>query len=229
VVLAAKEAESPGASDAFEQLCRTYWPPLYAFIRREGHDDAEAKDLTQEFFLRLIERDYLRRLRHREGKFRSFMLTFLKHFLMEQRGKAKAQKRGGDKVFVPLQQNGEDGAYLNEPVDNLSPDQVFERRWAQTVFQVTLNRLRDEYAETGRGAFFDLLKDFQPREAGAPSYMEIGERFGMTEAAVKSAVQRMRQRHREILREEIAHTVTSPEEIDEEIRHLREVLSGTRD
>jgi RNA polymerase sigma factor (sigma-70 family) len=229
VVLAAKNGDSTTASEALEKLCRTYWPPLYAFIRREGYDDTEAKDLTQEFFLKLIERDYLQHLRHQRGRFRSFMLTLLKHFLLEQRGKANAQKRGGGKTPISLDQIAEEGSYLAEPVDHFSPDQVFERRWAQTVFQVALNRLRTEYVEIGRGAFFDLLKDFQPREPGALSYADIGARFGMTEPAVKSAVQRMRQRHREILREEIAHTVTSPEEIVEEIRHLRDVLSGMRD
>ena len=228
VVLAAKNGEAPRASEALEQLCRAYWPPLYAFIRREGHDEAEAKDLTQEFFFRMIERDFLQHLRHQHGRFRSFILTFLKNFLLEQRGKAAAQKRGGGKIFLPLDPTGEAGAYFAEPVDNLSPDQVFERRWAQTVFQVALNRLREEYVASGRSPFFDSLKDFQPREPGAPSYAEIGVKFGITEAAVKSAVQRMRQRHREILREEIAHTVTSPAEVDEEIRHLREVLAGAR-
>ncbi len=225
-MLAARNGKDPQASEALSQLCRAYWPPLYGFIRRQGHEEAEAKDLTQEFFLKLIERDYLQHLKHQRGRFRSFMLTLLKNFLLEQRGRANAQKRGGGKLFIPLEQMGEDGAFLNEPVDSLSPDQVFERRWAQTVFQAALKRLRDEYVESGRGAFFDLLKDFQPREPGAPTYAEIGRQFGMTEAAVKSSVQRMRQRHREILREEIAHTVTAPEEVDEEIRHLREVLSG---
>ncbi len=228
VVLAAKDHGSASAGEALEKLCRTYWPPLYAFIRRKGHDESEAKDLTQEFFLKLIERDYLQHLRHQRGKFRSFMLTLLNHFLMEQHGRASTQKRGGGRSPVSLEQMAEEGSYLGEPVDHFSPDQVFERRWAQTVFQVALNRLRDEYIETGRGPFFNLLKDFQPREPGAPSYGEIGARFGMTEAAVKSAVQRMRQRHREILREEIAQTVSGPEEIDQEIRHLREVLSGPR-
>jgi len=228
VVLAAKNGDSQVATEALEKLCQTYWPPLFAFIRREGHDDAEAKDLTQEFFLKLIERDYLQHLRHQRGKFRSFMLTLLKHFLLEQRGKAKAQKRGGGKEPISLEQIAEEGSYLAEPVDHFSPDQVFELRWAQTLFQVALSRLRTEYVETGRGAFFELLKDFQPREPGAPSYAEVGARFGMTEAAVKSAVQRMRQRHREILREEIANTVTRPEEVEEEIRQLKEILSEAR-
>ena len=228
-MLAARNGDAATASAALEKLCRTYWPPLYAFIRREGCEEAEAKDLTQEFFLKLIEREYLQHLRHQRGKFRSFILTLLKHFLQEQRGKARAQKRGGGTPALSLEQMAEEGSYLAEPADHFSPDQVFERRWAQTVFQVALNRLRQEYVESGRGAFFDLLKDFQPRAPGAPSYGEIGGRFGMTEAAVKSAVQRLRQRHREILREEIAHTVTKPEEIEEEIRHLRDVLSAMRD
>jgi RNA polymerase sigma-70 factor (ECF subfamily) len=226
VVLTARDGSVPEATAALERLCQTYWPPLYAFIRRQGHDETEAKDLTQEFFLRLIDREFLQRLRHQDGKFRSFLLTFLKHFLMEQRGKGKAQKRGGGKVILSLEQLAEQGSYLNEPVDDMSPDQVFERRWAQTVFQAALNRLREEYASAGKTEFFELLKDLQPRESGAPSYAEIGTRFGMTEAAVKSAVQRMRARHREILRKEIAQTVMRPDEIDDEIRHLREVLSG---
>jgi RNA polymerase sigma factor (sigma-70 family) len=228
-VLAAKEGGSPAASEALEKLCKTYWPPVYSFVRRQEHNDAEAKDLTQEFFLRLIERDFLQHLRHQRGKFRSFLLTFLKHFLLDQRAKGATQKRGGGKAVLSLDETDEHGRYLREPVDNLSPDEVFERRWAQRVFQVALTRLRDEYHESGRRDFFDMMKDFQPREPGAPSYAEIGERFGMTEAAVKSAVQRMRQRQRDILREEIAHTVTKPEEIDEEIQHLSEVLARARD
>jgi RNA polymerase sigma factor (sigma-70 family) len=225
VVLAAKEGDSATASKALEKLCQTYWPPLYAFILRDGYDACEAKDLTQEFFFRLIERDILQRLRHQQGKFRSFLLTFLKHFLQEHRGKAMAQKRGGGTVFVSLDALTEEAVYLSEIVDNCSPDQVFERRWAQAVFQDTVNRLRRDYLEAGKGALFDLLKDYQPREPGAPSYAEIGALLGMSEAAVKSAMQRMRQRHREILREVIARTVARPDEIEDEIRHLREILS----
>jgi RNA polymerase sigma-70 factor (ECF subfamily) len=226
VVLAAREGDSATASEALEKLCRSYWPPLYAFIRREGYGEAEAKDLTQEFFVRLIHRDFLQRLRHQEGKFRSFLLTVLKNFLLEQRGKAGAQKRGGGKIIVSLEQVMEEGSFLNEPVDAYTPDQVFERRWAQTIFQAALQRLRDEYAAAGKAEFYDLLKDSQPRGEGHLSYVQIGARFNMTEAAVKSAVQRMRARHRELLRQEIANTVTRPDEIEEEIRHLREVLSG---
>ncbi len=225
VVLAARKGDTAGASAALEKLCQIYWPPLYEFIRREGYDESEAKDLTQEFFLKLIERDYLQHLRHQRGKFRSFILTVLKHFLQEQRERAGAQKRGGGKVVISLDQLAAEGPYGAEPVDHFSPEHAFERRWAQTVLQTVLNRLADEYDALGKAALFDVLKDFQPRERDALSYAEIGERFGMTEAAVKSAAQRMRLRHREILREEIAHTVTRPEDVDDEIRRLREVLA----
>ena len=224
VVLAAKEGDSSEVAGALEKLCRTYWPPLYAYIRRDGWDKTEAQDLTQEFFARLLARDYLQQLRHQEGKFRSFLLAYLKNFLSEQRRRAGAQKRGGDCVFVSLDAPAGDEGYLLEPVDELTPDQVFERRWAQAILQTALDRLRGEFTGRGQAALFERLQDYQPRETGGQSYAQLGDDLGMTEAAVKSAVQRMRQRHRELLREEIAQTVTRPEEIEEELRHFRAVL-----
>jgi RNA polymerase sigma factor (sigma-70 family) len=225
VVLAARDPETPQASQAMEKLCRTYWPPLYAYIRREGCGVAESHDLTQEFFARLLEKDYLSRLHHQRGKFRSFLLTILKNFLSEQRRKAGAQKRGGGQVFISLDANTEEEGYLREPVDALTPDQVFERRWAQTVLQTALGRLREEYSLRGQLKLFERLQDYQPREPGGLSYAQLGDELGMTEAAVKSAVQRMRQRHRELLRDEISHTVSQPGEIEEEIRHFRALLA----
>ena len=228
VVLAAKQGEPSEAAAALEKLCRTYWPPLYAYIRRDGHDVTEAQDLTQEFFGRLLSRDYLQRLQQQQGKFRSFLLAYLKNFLSEQRRKAGAQKRGGGRVFVSLDDPaGEDG-YRLEPVDDLTPDQVFERRWAQTVMQTALDRLREEYAARGQAGLFQRLQDYQPHEPGGQSYAQLGDELAMTEAAVKSAVQRMRRRHGEVLREEVAHTVTRPEEIDEELRHFRALLGRAR-
>ena len=228
VVLAAKQGDVSHAAAALEKLCRTYWPPLYAYIRRDGQNATEAQDLTQEFFARLLARDYLQHLHHQQGKFRSFLLSYLKNFLSEQRRKAGAQKRGGGCVLISLDEAaGEDG-YLFEPVDELTPDQVFERRWAQTVLQTALDRLREEYTARGQTALFELLQDYQPREPGGRSYAQLGDELAMTEAAVKSAVQRMRQRHRELLREEIAQTVTRPEEIEEEIRHFRALLGRAR-
>ncbi len=223
--MAAKRGESPDAIQAMEKLCRAYWPPLYAFIRRDGHDATEAQDLTQEFFARLLERDYLARLDPQRGKFRSFLLAFLKHFLSEQRDKARAQKRGGGHTVLSLDAlEGEEG-YLAELVDPVTPEQIFERRWVQTLLQRAFDCLAAEYAQVDKAALFEALKDFQPRQSGSLTYTQIGARLGLTEAAVKSAMQRLRQRHREILREEIAQTVTSAKEVEEEIRHMREVLN----
>jgi RNA polymerase sigma-70 factor (ECF subfamily) len=224
VVLTARQPDSPQAAAAMEQLCRTYWPPLFAFIRRDGRTVAEAEDLTQEFFARFLEKDQLAHLRHQRGKFRSFLLTLLKHFLAEQRNRARAQKRGGGQAVLSLDQLREEGAHGLEPADHFTPDQAFDRRWAEIVLQQALNRLEQEYAQAGNAALFAHLKDFQPHAPGGLSHAELGARLGKSEAAIKSAALRLRRRHREILREEIAHTVTRPEEIDEEIRHLLTVL-----
>ncbi|MCL4180862.1 MAG: sigma-70 family RNA polymerase sigma factor [Verrucomicrobia bacterium] len=228
VVMAAKQGDDSIAAVALEKLCRTYWLPLYAYIRRDGQNATEAQDLTQEFFARLLARDYLQHLHHQNGKFRSFLLAYLKNFLSEQRRKTGAQKRGGGCVFVPLDEPAGEEGYLLEPVDELTAEQVFERRWAQTVLQTALDRLRAEYAARGQTPLFERLQDYQPREPGGQSYAQLGDEFGMTEAAIKSAVQRMRQRHRELLREEIAQTVTRPEEIEEELRYFRDLLGRAR-
>ncbi len=225
VVLAARDGGSPPADEAMEKLCRAYWPPLYAYIRREGHSATDAQDLTQEFFARLLAKDYLQHLRHQEGKFRSFLLTFLKHFLSDERDKAGAQKRGGGKIFVSLDETSAEERYLNAPVNGLSPDQIFDRRWAQTVMERALSRLREEYVVGGKAELFEQLKDVQPGEHGESSYAEIGARLGLARGTIASAVHRLRKRHREILREEIAQTVARPEEIDGEIRNLLAVLT----
>src|SRR5262249_515614 len=225
VVVAAKDGDPSEAANALEKLCHTYWPPLYNYIRRDGHSPEDAQDLTQEFFSPLLTKDYLAYLRDQRGKFRSFLLTFLKHFLSDQRDKAAAQKRGGGKQFVPLDATSAEETNFLQLVDPIGPEQLFERRWAQTVLERALERLRQEYAAIGKLELFDSLKDLQPGERGTASYAELGQRFGMSESAIKSAVHRLRQRHRELLREEIAHTVARPEEIDEEIRYLLGVLS----
>jgi RNA polymerase sigma-70 factor (ECF subfamily) len=225
VVLAARDGECPGASEALNELCRAYWPPLYSYIRRQGHGVAEAQDLTQEFFARLLERDYLARLDQQRGKFRSFLLAFVKHFLSEQREKAGAQKRGGGQTLLSLDAGEGEEGYLSEPADELTPEQIFERRWVQTLLQRAFNRLAAEYAAADKSALFEALKDFQPRQPGSLTFAQIGARLGTSEAAVKSAMQRMRQRHREILRAEIAQTVNSAKEVDEEVRHMRKVMN----
>lgn len=225
VVLAAQDGNSNGVPDALNDLCRSYWSPIYSYIRCQGHGPPEAQDLTQDFFARLLQREYLSRVDHQRGKFRSFLLAYVKHFLSEQRNKARAQKRGGGQKLLSLDAAREEEGFVSEPVDQLTPDQTFERRWAQALLERALKRLEVEYVEADKGALFEALKDFQPRQPGSLTYAQIGENLGTTETAIKSAVQRLRQRHREILREEIAQTVDSAKEVEEEIRHLREVLN----
>lgn len=225
VVLAARGGDPVRGNEALEKLCAAYWRPLYAFIRRNGYGPADAQDLTQEFFARLLSKDYLRHLQDQRGKFRSFLLTFAKHFLADERDKAAAQKRGGGKSLISLDAEaaaGEERLLVESSM--LGPDQLFEKRWAQTVLEEALRRLAAEYAAGGNGALFEKLKDIQPGEHGAVGYVGIGADLGMSEAAIKSAVHRLRRRHREILREEIAQTVTRVEDVDEEIRYFIEVI-----
>lgn len=224
VVLRARKKDSPDAAAARERLCRTYWPPLYNYLRRDGYSVEDAKDLTQEFLSRFLHRDWLDHLRDQRGTFRSFLLTFLKHFLSDQRERANAQKRGGGKTVVSLDDTSVEDRCL-EPAQGLSPDQIFERRWAETVLEQAVKRLREKYTALKKSALFDQIKDFQPGKHGALSYADVGAQLGMTETAMKSAVHRFRLRHREILREEIAHTVVSPDEIDGEIQYLLAILN----
>jgi RNA polymerase sigma factor (sigma-70 family) len=224
VVWRARGAATAAAEEALNKLCCTYWPPLYAYIRRQGYDAANAQDLTQEFLSRFIQKDWLNHLHDQRGKFRSFLLTFLKHFLSDERDKAATQKRGGEKSFISLDDSSVDERSFSGPSER-SPEQEFERRWAETVLEQAVKRLREEYTALKKGALFERLKDFQPGKHGALSYADAGAQLGMTETAIKSAVHRFRLRHREILREEIAHTVVSPDEIDGEIQYLLTVLS----
>jgi RNA polymerase sigma-70 factor (ECF subfamily) len=220
VVLEAKGGDTARANEALEKLCHVYWPPVYAFIRRNGFNSADAQDLTQEFFYRLLTKEYLRHLQDQRGKFRSFLLTFVKHFLSDERDKASAQKRGGGQMLFSLDDTTGEALFQAETATQLGPDQLFERSWAQTVVQQALHRLAGEYAQSGKANLYEKLKELQPGEHGSISYADIGVELGMSETAVKSAVHRLRRRHREILREEIAHTVTRAEDVDDEIRYL---------
>ena len=220
VVLAAKNTSSPGAEAAMEKLCRAYWSPLYAFVRRQGLGSEDAEDLTQEFFSRLVWRDWLGELHHRRGKFRSFLLTFLKRILSDQRDRAFALKRGGPHALVSIDQyDGEERERI-EPVDRMTADQIHERFWAQALMSRAAERLHEEYVADGKEELFEQLKDRQPCEHGPLTYADLGARLGLSTQALKSAVHRLRRRHRDILREEIARTVASPADVDEEIRHL---------
>jgi RNA polymerase sigma-70 factor (ECF subfamily) len=226
VVLAAGNDESPGSREALARLCETYWYPLYAFARRWGHTADEAQDLTQGFFARLLEKHYLGDVRPERGRFRSFLLASLKHFLLNERDRVLAQKRGGGHVPVPLEIDTAEGRYRLEPSDTATPETIFERRWALTLLDRVGARLREEYAESDRKELFERLEGFLTGQSATPKYAEVGEALGMTEGAVKVAVHRLRRRFGEVLRDEIADTVADPADIEDEIRYLFKVLGA---
>jgi RNA polymerase sigma-70 factor (ECF subfamily) len=211
-------------AEALETLCRAYWYPLYAYVRRRGFGPEQAQDLTQEFFARLLKQNYPAQADRAKGKFRSFLLLTLNHFLADEFDRANTLKRGGGRVFISLDQETAEGRYCREPAHELSPEKLFERRWAQSILENALRRLRDEYAaEPGAYA---VLKAFEPGEQPTLPYAEAAARLGITESALKSKVHRLRQRHRELVREVIAQTVCTVAEVDEELRHLIAVLGG---
>jgi RNA polymerase sigma-70 factor (ECF subfamily) len=226
VVLSAREHDSPQAAAALEKLCRTYWYPLYAFVRRQGHDEPSAKDLTQEFFLRLLHKNRLDHVQREKGRFRSFLLASLKHFLADEWDKAQALKRGGSQALLSLDDDTAEDRYQLEPADNMTPDKLFEQRWALILLDQSKTRLKEEYVQAGKADFYERLRVFEAADPDAPTYAEVAAEFGLTESAVKSAVHRLRQRYGELVREEVAHTVDSPAEVDEELRHLIGVLAG---
>ena len=225
VVLEA-QGESPAAKAALEKLCRTYWRPIYGFVRRQGARPEEAKDLTQGFFALLLERRDLNTVRKEKGRLRSYLLTSLKHFLTNERNRAMAIKRGEGQRLIPLEDLREREAVGFEPTDTLTAEQIYERGWALALLDQVLTRLGEEYRAAGPAAagLFDQLQKLLTDESDRPSQAEIAGELGMTENAVKQAFHRLRQRYRELLREEIAHTVMLPGDIDDELRHLIAVL-----
>jgi RNA polymerase sigma-70 factor (ECF subfamily) len=225
VVLAAGSSDSTHARDALETLCRTYWHPIYAYVRRQGHSPHDAQDLTQEFFARLLQKNYLGGVDRAKGRFRSFLLVCLKHFLANEWDKAGAQKRGAHPVLIPINVQSAETAYGLEPAESQTADKIFERRWALTLLDQVLARLRAEYTRDGKAKAFNELKSTLTGERRSVPYAEVGVRLAMSEGAVKVAVHRLRQRYRELLREEIAHTVSGPEQVEEEIRALFSALS----
>jgi RNA polymerase sigma-70 factor (ECF subfamily) len=223
VVLAA-QGPSPAAQAALEKLCRTYWRPIYGFVRRQGTESEEAKDLTQGFFALLLERRDLDTVRKEKGRLRSYLLTSLKHFLTNERQRAMAIKRGEGQRLVPLDQFHEGEPAGFEPADTSTADQIYERRWALALLDQVLTRLGDEYRNAGNVVLFERLKALLTDETDHPSQAQIADELGMTENAVKQAFHRMRERYRQLLREEIAHTVMVPGDIEDELRHLIAVL-----
>jgi RNA polymerase sigma-70 factor (ECF subfamily) len=205
---------------ALEELCRTYWYPLYAFVRRQGHAPSDAQDLTQAFFARLLEKNYVADAQQEKGKFRTFLLIALKRFLADEWGRQHAQKRGGFQTVVSIDAEQAESRLSAEPAHDLPPDVVFERQWALTLIEQARLRLRDEYAESGRAVLFENLEGCLTKNETTAPYAEIATRLKLTVPAIKMAVQRLRARYRELLREEIGKTVATTEEIHEEIRHL---------
>jgi len=226
VVLSAADASAPGAQEALEKLCRIYWYPLYLYVRQRGHEQHDAQDLTQEFFLRLLEKQYLAQVDPCRGKFRSFLIVAVNHFLANQWDRAKAAKRGGRITFVSFDEALAEQRYAIEAATDASPEKTFERRWAVTLLGQVLVRLRDEFAQAGKIQQFESLKIFLSGEKPSVSYAELAARLQTTEAALKMAVLRMRQRCGELLREEIATTVADPQQVEEEIRCLFAIMGA---
>ena len=224
VVLAAREPDAPQATAALEKLCRAYWYPLYAYVRRKGYDAHDAQDLTQEFFARLLARNYLNVADRNKGKFRSFLLGSLEHFLAREWTKAHAQKRGGGQTVFSLDEVDAENRYLLEPACELTADRIFDRRWATTLLNQAMARLREECMANHKADLFTKVEGLLSGEKGEASYSEIAVALNMSEGAIKVAVHRLRQRYGELVRDEIAQTVNNPEEVDEELRYLFAVL-----
>ena len=226
VLAAAAQSDSTHARDSLEKLCQIYWPSIYAFVRREGHDPHDAQDLTQEFFARLLEKNYLADVDRGKGRFRSVLLASLKNFLANEWDKAQTQKRGGGKTFVPIDAQSAETRFGVDPADPQSADKIFDRQWAVTLLEQVLQRLRREFVAEGKEELFDQLKPTLTEASRAVSYAEIGARLGMSEGAVKVAVYRLRQRYRDLIRAEIAETVSSAAEVEDELRSLFAALAS---
>ena len=226
VVLAAREKDGAAAREALASLCATYWYPLYAFIRRHGSSPHDAEDLTQEFFFRFLERNALERVQPAAGKFRSFLLVCLKNFLANERERSQAQRRGGGRPLVPLDSGDAETRYSLEPADHRAPEAAFERRWAYAVIERTMRELRREYSGGEKSDLFEALQGFLPGGEGSVSRPDLPAKRDVSVGAIDVAVHRLRQRYGALLREQVAQTVSSEAEVEEEIRHLISVLSA---
>jgi RNA polymerase sigma-70 factor (ECF subfamily) len=215
---------SPQGREALEQLCRGYWFPLYAYVRRRGHDADAAQDLVQGFFARLLERNDLASLTREGGKFRSFLLTALNHFLANEHERAQAQKRGGGRELLSLDDDSAEDRYQREPAHTESPDRLFERQWALALMEDALRRLTEEQAANNRADLFAALRPFLSREPEPCEYATLSDRLGLAPGTLAVQVHRLRERYRQLVRAAVADTVDSPLEIDAEMRHLLAAL-----
>ena len=225
IVLSAAQSGATGAPEALAKLCQTYWYPLYAYVRRRGHGREDAQDLTQEFFARLLEKNWIGGADREKGRFRSFLLTAMNRFLADEWDKARAQKRGGGRPLLSLSFDTAETRLSREPADEVTPEQSFERRWVLTLLEEVLTGLRREYEQEGNGELFAALNPCLVGERTAQPYAALARKLALSESAVKSAVHRLRGRYRKLLRDEIAQTVAAPAEVEEELRHLFAVLA----
>jgi RNA polymerase sigma factor (sigma-70 family) len=225
VVLSAGGKDTTRSRTALARLCQTYWYPLYAYVRRRGHSSHDAQDLTQEFFARLLARDSLAAADPSRGRFRSFMLAAMNHFLANEWDKARAQKRGGGCEILSLDLAAAENRYDLEPADSASPDKAFDRQWALALLDEVLTQLEEEYRSEGKATLFAALKQTLTGTRESQPYAFLADQLGMNEGAVKVAVHRLRKRYRELLKAEIGNTVTTPEETSEELRYLFATLA----
>ena len=225
VVLLAGQSASPLCQEALENLCASYWHPLYAFLKRQGYAPADAKDLTQGFFAKFLEKNYLSSVNPARGKFRSFLLAALKNFLANEWDRAHAEKRGGKHTFVSIDEQTAEGRYQVEPASTITPEALFDYQWALTVFDEALRRLKADYEADGKAVRFEALHVYLSSEPAPGAYAAVGARLHLTNEAVAAEVHRMRKQYGELLRKEVGRTVSSPAEIDEEMRFLFSVFS----
>ncbi len=223
--MAAGERDTPQSLGALEQLCRVYWFPIYVFIRHQGHSPEDAQDLTQEFFVRLLQKNSVGRADRDKGRFRSFLLGALKHLLADEKAKQEAKKRGGDRSLLFWDQIGAEERLRVEATKELSPDRAFDRRWAMTVLEQATERLRREYATPERRKVFAELKGYVTGDPSAAPYSATAARLSLTESAVKSAIYRLRRRYYALVREEVAQTVADPAGLEEEIGYLMSLFT----
>ncbi|MEI8288136.1 MAG: sigma-70 family RNA polymerase sigma factor [Verrucomicrobiota bacterium] len=226
VVLSAADSDTHHARDALARLCQSYWYPLYTYVRRRGYAAHDAQDLTQAFFLRLMERRWVADADRERGRFRTFLLTALQRFLADEWDRGRAQKRGGGVPHVPVQLDSAEIRYGHEPADELTPEQSYERRWALTLLDTVLQNLRAEYERAGKGELFAGLNSSLVGGRETQPYAELAAQLAMNEGAVKVAVHRLRKRYRQLLRDEIARTTIAAGDVDDELRHLFAVLAA---
>lgn len=225
VILAAGDSSSQRHEQALSTLCQTYWFPLYAYLRRQGHKAHQAEDYTQAFFAQILEKNYLCDIKRKPAKFRSFLLMALKRFIADQQCRARAVKRGGGHKMLSLNFEGAESQYALEPASELSPEKVFDKSWVLTLLEQTMTRLETELAGMNKQKLFEILKVYLAGKEVSIPYRDLAVQLDMTEGAVKAAVYRLRRRYREILRDEIAQTVTTGDQIDDEIRGLFATLA----